>query len=152
KAAATWPGHLTVAVNLSPAPFNDGRISTVVGEALAASGLDPRRLELEITESLLLSDTAAVVAELVRLRSRGCAIVMDDFGTGYSSLSYLWRFPFEKLKLDGAFMRAFDAGDGQVEKIINTVIGMGHSLNMKITAEGVETERQAAFLRACGCD
>jgi diguanylate cyclase (GGDEF)-like protein len=152
KAAATWPGHLTVAVNLSPAQFNDGRISTVVGEALAASGLDPRRLELEITESLLLSDTAAVMAELVRLRARGVAIVMDDFGTGYSSLSYLWRFPFEKLKLDGAFMRAFDAGDGQVEKIINTVIGMGHSLNMKITAEGVETERQAAFLRACGCD
>jgi EAL domain-containing protein (putative c-di-GMP-specific phosphodiesterase class I) len=105
------PEHLTVAVNLSPAQFNDGSVHDVVAAALADSSLEPRRLELEITENLLLRDTDAILAKLGRLKALGVAVVVDDFGTGYSSLSDLWRFPFDKIKIDRAFMQTVDATD-----------------------------------------
>jgi diguanylate cyclase (GGDEF)-like protein len=150
--AATWPAHLTVAVNLSPAQFAEGDVYDIVDAALSQSGLAPERLELEITESLLLGDTGPVLAELARLKARGVAIVMDDFGTGYSSLSYLWRFPFSKIKIDRAFIQGYEAGDRNAETVVRTIAKLGRSLNMRVTVEGVENERQAAFLREVECD
>jgi diguanylate cyclase (GGDEF)-like protein len=152
RQAATWPQHLKVSVNLSPSQFAAGSVFDAVAAALAESGVSPRRLELEITESLLLGDTDAVMAELHRLKQLGVAIAMDDFGTGYSSLSYLWRFPFDKIKIDRAFMTAFDAADENVEKIIKTIVALGRSLHMEITVEGVENDRQVAFVREVRCD
>jgi EAL domain-containing protein (putative c-di-GMP-specific phosphodiesterase class I) len=100
----------------------------------------------------LLGDTGPVLKELSRLKALGVAIVMDDFGTGYSSLSYLWRFPFNKLKIDQAFMKAYDARDRNAETVVRTIAELGRSLNMRVTVEGVENERQAAFLREVDCD
>jgi diguanylate cyclase (GGDEF)-like protein len=151
-AASEWPAHLTVAVNLSPAQFQAGSVCDIVVAALANSGLDPGRLELEITETLLLRDSDAVLAELGRLKDLGVSIVMDDFGTGYSSLSYLWRFPFDKIKIDQAFMRSLDASDKGVQTIVKTTVGLGHSLNMKVSVEGVENARQLEFVRQVECD
>ena len=113
--------------------------------ALAEASLPPSRLELEITESLLLDDTDAVLAELARLKALGVAIVMDDFGTGYSSLGYLWRFPFDKIKIDRTFMQSLDRVDKTVETIMRTIVGLGHSLHMRVTIEGVEDARQIEF-------
>jgi len=152
RAAALWPSHLSVAVNLSPAQFYAGGVCDVVSAALAESSLDPNRLELEITETLLLRDTDAVLAELARLKALGVAVVMDDFGTGYSSLSYLWRFPFDKIKIDCSFMLNLDGADENVRTIISTIVTLGHSLHMRVTVEGVEDDRQAEFVRGTGCD
>jgi diguanylate cyclase (GGDEF)-like protein len=152
RAAAQWPKHLTVAVNLSPAQFHAGSVCDVVADALAESALEPGRLELEITETLLLRDTDAILAELGRLKALGVAVVMDDFGTGYSSLSYLWRFPFDKIKIDRAFMQTVDAADENVQTIIKTIVGLGHSLHMRVTVEGVEDGEQAEFVREAACD
>lgn len=151
RIAATWPNHLTVSVNLSPAQFSGG-IRDIVAAALAETALQPNRLELEITESLLLQDTGAVMSELRRLKALGVAIVMDDFGTGYSSLSYLWRFPFDKIKIDRSFMLAFDTSDKNAETIVRTIVGLGRSLRMEVTAEGVESVRQVEFVRHVQCD
>ena len=151
-AAAQWPEHLTVAVNLSPAQFHAGSVHNVVAAALAESAIEPSRLELEITETLLLRDTDAILAELGRLKALGVAVVMDDFGTGYSSLSYLWRFPFDKIKIDRAFMQTVDATDENVQTIIKTIVGLGHSLHMRVTVEGVEDGEQAQFVRDAACD
>ena len=142
RMAATWPDRLTLAVNLSSAQFATGGIYDIVAAALAETALEARRLELEITESLLLADTGAVMTELGKLKALGVAIVVDDFGTGYSSLSYLWRFPFDKIKIDRSFMHAFDTGDKNAETIVKTIVGLGRSLNMRVTAEGVENARQ----------
>jgi diguanylate cyclase (GGDEF)-like protein len=144
--AATWPEHLTVAVNLSPAQFLAGSISDVVAAALKETGLTARRLELEITETLLLGNTEAIMAELHKLKAMGVAIVMDDFGTGYSSLSYLWRFPFDKIKIDRSFMQGFDGADRDAETVVKAIIALGRELHMRVTAEGVETAKQVAFL------
>ncbi len=150
--AANWPDHLTVSVNLSPAQFGKESIADVVAAVLARSGLRPSRLLLEITESLLLRDSQGVMAELAKLKKLGAEIVMDDFGTGYSSLSYLWRFPFDKIKIDGSFMRAFDTPDAPAEKIVRTITALGHTLGMRVCIEGVETERHAEYARRLGCD
>ncbi len=144
--AATWPEHLTVAVNLSPAQFLVGSVRDVVAAALKNAGLAAHRLELEITETLLLGNTAAIMVELRALKAMGVAIVMDDFGTGYSSLSYLWRFPFDKLKIDRSFMQGFDGTGREVETVVKTIIALGRELHMRVTVEGVETATQAAFL------
>ena len=146
RTAATWPEHLTVAVNLSPAQFLAGRISDIVAAALKAAGLAAHRLELEITETLLLGNSEAIMAELQTLKAMGVAIVMDDFGTGYSSLSYLWRFPFDKIKIDRSFMQGFDGSGRDVKTVVKTIIALGRELNMRVTVEGVETATQAAFL------
>jgi diguanylate cyclase (GGDEF)-like protein len=152
KAAANWPEPLTVAVNLSPAQFEAGSISNVVASALRETGLAPSRLELEITETLLLGHSDAVMTELQSLKAMGIAIVMDDFGTGYSSLSYLWRFPFDKIKIDRSFMQGFDASGRDAETVVKTIIALGRELNMRVTVEGVETAKQAAFLDGADAD
>jgi EAL domain-containing protein (putative c-di-GMP-specific phosphodiesterase class I) len=150
--AAHWPDHLTISVNLSPAQFKAGGVPRTVKEALAAAGMPASRLELEITEGLILNDDAAIMRELTELKNLGVSIVMDDFGTGYSSLSYLWKFPFDKIKIDRSFMRAFGAEDRQVVDILHAIMSLSRSLHMRVTAEGVETKEQAAFLRTLGCD
>jgi EAL domain-containing protein (putative c-di-GMP-specific phosphodiesterase class I) len=137
---------LTVAVNLSPAQFVAGSVSEIVAAALAEADLEPNRLELEITETLLLGDSESVMAELRKLKALGVAIVMDDFGTGYSSLSYLWRFPFDKIKIDRSFMQGFDGGIRDAETVVKTIISLGRELHMHVTVEGVETAQQASFL------
>ncbi len=149
--AASWPAHLTVAVNLSPAQFLDGDLVRGVERALAGAGLPASRLELEITESVLLRDNHATLGILHRLRGMGARIAMDDFGTGYSSLSYLRRFPFDGIKIDQSFVRNLGSEKGGVE-IIRAVVGLGHALGMRVLAEGVETAEQLAVLRDEGCD
>ncbi|HVZ14342.1 MAG TPA: EAL domain-containing protein [Bauldia sp.] len=151
-AATNWAEHLTVSVNLSAAQFGKENVSDVVATALAITGLKPGRLLLEITESLLLHDSESVMRELAHLKSLGPEIVMDDFGTGYSSLGYLWRFPFDKIKIDGSFMRALGTPDAPAEKIVRSVAGLGHMLGMRVCLEGVESEDHARYARAIGCD
>jgi diguanylate cyclase (GGDEF)-like protein len=146
RTAAGWPKHLTVAVNLSPAQFFAGSVSEIVAAALEEANLEPFRLELEITETLLLGDSESVMAELRALKQLGVAIVMDDFGTGYSSLSYLWRFPFDKIKIDRCFMQDFEGSTRDAETVVKTIITLGRELHMHVTIEGVETAKQAAFL------
>jgi len=152
RTAATWPEVLTVAVNLSPAQFEAGTVSTIVAGALKEAGLAPRRLELEITETLLLGKSEAILTELQTLKAMGVAVVMDDFGTGYSSLSYLWRFPFDKIKIDRSFMQGFDSSSRDVETVVKSIIALGRELNMRVTVEGVETAQQAAFLDGADAD
>jgi diguanylate cyclase (GGDEF)-like protein/PAS domain S-box-containing protein len=146
RTAATWPEYLTLAVNLSPAQFLAGSVSNIVAAALKEAGLAAHRLELEITETLLLGNSEAIMAELQKLKTMGVAIVMDDFGTGYSSLSYLWRFPFDKIKIDRCFMQGFEGSGRDAKTVVKTIIALGRELNMRVTVEGVETATQAAFL------
>ena len=148
--AATWPGDIRVAVNLSPVQFRDGRLVETVKGALAASGLPARRLELEITEGVMLTDEERTLATLIRLRAAGVSISMDDFGTGYSSLSYLRRFPFDKIKVDQSFVRQLP-DDPESAGIIRAIISMGACLGMTTTVEGVETAEQYALVAAEGC-
>ncbi|MGA2818155.1 MAG: EAL domain-containing protein [Xanthobacteraceae bacterium] len=147
QTAATWPEPLTVAVNLSPAQFDAGSVTTIVAGALEQAGLAPHRLELEITESLLIGNDEAIMAELKTLKAMGLAIVMDDFGTGYSSLSYLWRFPFDKIKIDRSFLTGLDRSGRNAETVVRTIIALGRELNMRVTIEGVETAKQADFVK-----
>ncbi|MEO8668583.1 MAG: EAL domain-containing protein [Bauldia sp.] len=148
-AAAAWPEHIRIAVNLSPRQFGNKGLVTIVESALAASGLNPRRLELEVTESLLLIDSGSTLQILHRLRELGVRISMDDFGTGYSSLSYLRSFPFDKLKIDRSFV-AESLSNPESLAIVKAVIGLGRSLGMETTAEGVETEAQLELIHAQG--
>ncbi|WP_431205457.1 putative bifunctional diguanylate cyclase/phosphodiesterase [Bradyrhizobium betae] len=149
--AATWPDDVRVAVNLSPLQFRSGNLLSVVTDALKHSGLPPRRLELEITETLLLEKSAQVLATLHALRALGVRISMDDFGTGYSSLSYLRSFPFDKIKIDQSFVRDLGA-NREAQAIIRSIVSLGKGLGVTITAEGVETEAELSCLRAEGCD
>ena len=149
--AAKWPDHIGVAVNLSPVQFKSNNIVTAVQNALEASGLDPARLGLEVTESLLLQDNEVVLEILHRLRAMGVRISLDDFGTGYSSLSYLRSFPFDKLKIDQCFVRGLGSGR-DTTAIVRAVAALGTSMNMKVTAEGVETEEQLHRLQQEGCN
>jgi diguanylate cyclase (GGDEF)-like protein len=151
KAAASWTKPLKVAVNLSPVQFRHGDIVAVVEAALKISGLDPGRLELEVTESLWLQDTVAVIEQLTRLRAMGISFALDDFGTGYSSLTYLWKFPFDTVKIDRSFVTEMEV-DPKAGAIVNTIVALGKTLDLTITAEGVETPAQAQALRDAGCD
>jgi diguanylate cyclase (GGDEF)-like protein/PAS domain S-box-containing protein len=148
--AALWPDDVRVAVNLSPLQFRAGNLLSLVMEALRQSGLPARRLELEITETLLLEKSSEVLATLHALRALGVRISMDDFGTGYSSLSYLRSFPFDKIKIDQSFVRGLGSNlDAQA--IVRAIISLGAGLGVIITAEGVETEDELSCLRAEGC-
>ncbi len=149
--AVTWPDDIKVAVNLSPAQFRSRNLVQIVISALAQSGLSPRRLELEITESIFLAETEANLATLHQLRELGVGISMDDFGTGYSSLSYLRSFPFDKIKIDRSFVKDL-AQRPDCGAIVRAISGLGRSLNITTTAEGVETEDQLDWLRAEGCN
>jgi diguanylate cyclase (GGDEF)-like protein len=152
RVARDWPEPLIVAVNLSPKQLDSDDIQAVVGRALAASGLPAHRLELEITEGVVLEDTESVIARLRHLKALGISIAMDDFGTGYSSLSSLWRFPFDKLKIDRSFISNLHAADENVLNILKTIVSLGRSLRLQVTAEGIESQTQADLLRGLKCD
>jgi diguanylate cyclase (GGDEF)-like protein len=149
-AAASWEGRQSVSVNLSPVQFKGHNVVASVAAALHEARLDPGRLELEITETVVLQDTEATLATLHELRNLGVSIAMDDFGTGYSSLSYLRRFPFDRIKIDQSFVREIgkqrDCG-----AIIRAVIALSHEFGMATTAEGVETREQLCALAQAGC-
>ena len=151
RTAAAWPEHVRIAVNLSPVQFKCRTLVDQVVAALDEAGLAPERLELEITESLLLADTESVLEVLHRLRGLGVRISLDDFGTGYSSLRYLRSFPFDKIKIDRSFTSEVGSRKDALA-IIQAVVSLGHSLGMSTTAEGVETEEQLEAVRAQGCD
>jgi predicted signal transduction protein with EAL and GGDEF domain len=148
--AACWPGHIKLAVNLSAAQFKKGNLVEVVAGALVDSGLAPERLELEITESVLLRENEENLAVLHQLRALGAAIVLDDFGTGYSSLSYLRMFPLDKIKIDRSFVKEILIR-ADCAAIVCAVLGMAKSLDIITTAEGIETEEQLDLLQAAGC-
>jgi EAL domain-containing protein (putative c-di-GMP-specific phosphodiesterase class I) len=149
--AAKWPDDVRVAVNLSPLQFRTGNLLSVVMDALRASGLSAKRLELEITETLLMDRSDQVLATLHALRALGVRISMDDFGTGYSSLSYLRSFPFDKIKIDQSFVRGL-ATNHDAQAIVRSIISLGKGLGVTITAEGVETEAEFSCLRSEGCN
>lgn len=146
RTASQWPDHMMVAVNLSPRQFDSDRLVTSVREALTKAGLRANRLELEITESLLIDNLEHVTETLHALKALGVSIAMDDFGTGYSSLAYLWKFPFDKIKIDRSFVSAIES-DQAARDILRTIATLGETLKMRITAEGVETKEQADFLQ-----
>jgi diguanylate cyclase (GGDEF)-like protein len=148
--AARWPGHIKLAVNVSPVQFKSGTLALKIMAALAASGLPAERLELEITEAVLIRDDEAALAILHQLRDIGVRIALDDFGTGYSSLSYLQRFPFDKIKIDRSFVKDIGEGGGS-PSIVQAVVSIAAARQMTTTAEGVETEAQRQLLRALGC-
>ena len=148
--ASEWPEHVKLAVNLSPMQFRVGNVFTNVKEALSATGLAPERLDLEITESVLLDRTDHVIAHLHALRALGVRISMDDFGTGYSSLSYLRAFPFDKIKIDRSFVRDLP-GNRHTLAIVRAILGLASGLDMKVVAEGIETQADLACLAAEGC-
>ncbi|MDX8498920.1 EAL domain-containing protein [Mesorhizobium sp. VK4C] len=150
REAAAWPGELVLSVNVSPVQFRKGNLVGAVGLALADSGLEPHQLEIEITESVLLADSSTNLAILKQLRSLGVRIALDDFGTGYSSLSYLRQFPFNRLKIDRSFVREIGRCPESLA-IVRAVIGLGASLGIDTTAEGVETVAQLEALRAEKC-
>jgi diguanylate cyclase (GGDEF)-like protein len=149
--AASWPSNLKIAVNVSGAQFKSRGLAHTVISALAESGVNPGRLELEITESVLLADTEFALATLHHIKSLGVQSAMDDFGTGYSSLSYLRLFPFDKIKIDQSFVNELSMG-GDAAAIVRAVIALGASLGITTIAEGVETEEQLKALVAEGCD
>ena len=151
REAASWSMPLQIAVNLSPAQFMHGDLVGLVHSILLETGLSPGRLELEITEGVLIEDFDRGLALLRRLKALGVRISMDDFGSGYSSLSYLQAFPFDKIKIDRAFVMNLGRNP-QSAAIVRAVIGLGHGLEMSIVAEGVETQEQLGFLADQGCD
>jgi diguanylate cyclase (GGDEF)-like protein len=150
--AASWPEHIAIAVNVSPAQLGAAGLESTVVNALASSGLDPGRLELEVTESIFLSDDPATREVLSRLRSLGIRLVLDDFGTGYSSFGSLARGSFSKIKIDRSFASGAAAGDRHAKSIVEAMIGLARGLGLKVTAEGVETAAEAKALAALGCD
>ncbi|MET0220635.1 MAG: EAL domain-containing protein, partial [Tardiphaga sp.] len=151
REAASWPKPLQIAVNLSPAQFVHGDLVGLVHSILLETGLAPDRLELEITEGVLIEDFERGLALLRRLKALGVRISMDDFGSGYSSLNYLQAFPFDKIKIDRAFVMNLGRNP-QSAAIVRAVIDLGHGMNMLIVAEGVETLEQLGFLAEEGCD
>ena len=150
-AACAWPDHVKVAVNLSAVQFRSGKLVGVVRDALAKSKCNAARLELEVTESLMLEDVTSVREQLLELKRLGCHISLDDFGTGYSSLSYIRQFPFDKIKIDQSFVRELESNKDSLA-IIRAVSGLCGSLAIKSTAEGVETREQFRILEQENCD
>ena len=151
REAASWPRPLTIAVNISPIQFRQGDLPRLVHSVLLETGIAPSRLELEITEGVLIDDFSHAVSILRRLKSLGVRIALDDFGTGYSFLSYLHSFSFDKIKIDRAFIGGLEYS-GSSKAIVRAVIGLGHNLGVPIIAEGVETKAQHAVLHEEGCD
>jgi EAL domain-containing protein (putative c-di-GMP-specific phosphodiesterase class I) len=151
REAASWERPLSIAVNVSPIQFRHGDLQRLIHSILLETGLAPHRLELEITEGVLIEDFTRAIAMLRRIKAMDVRIAMDDFGTGYSSLSYLQKFPFDKIKIDRSFIS--DIGTNQQSvAIVHAVIGLGRSLKIPILAEGVETKAQHEFLAREGCN
>jgi EAL domain-containing protein (putative c-di-GMP-specific phosphodiesterase class I) len=151
KEAASWPKPLRIAVNLSPVQFQHGELANMIHQTLLATGLSPGRLEIEITEGVLIGDFSRAMAILRRIKNMGVRIAMDDFGTGYSSLSYLQSFPFDKIKIDQVFIANL-MNSPQSAAIVRAVIGLGQGLQLPVIAEGVETREQREFLARAACD
>ena len=151
REVAGWPSEITLACNLSPLQLRDPGLPQAIRDVLAATGLPPRRLELEVTESALVGDLDLARASLAQLKALGVRLALDDFGTGYSSLRHLQTLPFDKIKIDRSFVAAM-AEDAESGKIVSAVVGLGHSLGLVTVAEGIESEEIAGLLRALGCD
>jgi diguanylate cyclase (GGDEF)-like protein/PAS domain S-box-containing protein len=151
REAASWPKPLRIAVNLSPVQFQHGELANQIHETLLETGLPPNRLEIEITEGVLIGDFSRAMAVLRRIKNMGVRIAMDDFGTGYSSLSYLQSFPFDKIKIDQVFIANL-LNSPQSAAIVRAVIGLGQGLQLPVIAEGVETKEQRDFLAKASCD
>ena len=149
--ASQWTNPLKVAINLSPVQMRNNALADRVMEVLLETGLDPKRLELEVTESLFIDINDQVRADFLKMQRNGISIALDDFGTGYSSLSYLTSFPFDKIKIDRSFVQPLATDDSSMA-IISAIIGMGKSLDMRITAEGIEDKQSHDLLRIAGCD
>ncbi|MCV3270236.1 putative bifunctional diguanylate cyclase/phosphodiesterase [Roseobacter sinensis] len=152
RTVADLPGTPKVAINLSVAQFRSGRLPELVADALSASGLPADRLELEITESLLLDDDTTIGFQIDALQDMGVWIAMDDFGTGFSSLGYLWKYGFDRIKIDRSFVAGLSDNPERSLEIIETVIMLGRRLGIEVTAEGVETKAQCEMLSKLGCD
>ena len=150
KEALTWENGEKVAVNLSTVQFEHQDVPSMVAKALSDTGLSADRLEIEITESTLMSDTDAALVMLEDLKKLGVNIAMDDFGTGYSSLSYISEFEFDKIKIDRSFVASIQ-NEERARAIITTIIGLGRALDIMITAEGIETNEQLLLIQAAGC-
>ncbi len=148
--ATTWPEHIGIAVNVSPVQLRQTGFCQAVADVIQETGITPSRLELEITEGVLMRDTMETLAILQRLRNLGTKLAMDDFGTGYSSLGYLQKFRFDKIKIDRSFISRLGQ-DPNAEAIVRAVVGMTEALGIRANAEGVETNAQAAVLRELGC-
>jgi EAL domain-containing protein (putative c-di-GMP-specific phosphodiesterase class I) len=151
KEAVKWPSHVSVAVNISPVQFRNPGLALTVLASLTASGLPAGRLELEVTESVLMQNNETTLATLHQIRDLGVRISMDDFGTGYSSLSYLRRFPFDKIKIDRSFIGDLSKDD-EALAVVRAILTLAGSLKMATTAEGVETPEQKKLLSTLGCD
>jgi diguanylate cyclase (GGDEF)-like protein len=151
RAARQWPDTLTLSVNLSPVQFNSGRLIAILRKALEASSFPAYRLELEVTEGIMMDDADFIQTQLRALQEMGVRVAIDDFGTGYSSLSYLWKFPFSRIKIDQTFVRQIEES-ATAQGIVSTIISLGRSIGVPLTAEGIETEAQLAFLRQMKCE
>lgn len=151
SSARLWPEWTTVSINLSPGQFRGDGLQEMVRAAIERSGMPPRRLELEITESVLLQGSDRNLSVLHALRNMGVKIALDDFGTGYSSLGYLRTFPFTRVKVDRSFVRAIDT-NRESRAIVKSVVDLASALGMQVTAEGIETRQELDCIRALGCD
>ena len=151
RVAAQWPPHVVVAVNLAPQQLLTGNLPSTLLRTLEQHGLPAYRLEIEITEGTLMTDSELVLTQLRTLRDLGVGVALDDFGTGYSSLSYLCKFPFSKIKIDRSFTLALDVSPS-AKAVLRSIVKLGHSLGMAVTAEGIETSRQMSLFRDIGCD
>ena len=149
---ARWPVPWKISTNISPAQFKSTELVPAVVSAIALSGLAPQRLELEVTETAIMDDSASVFDMLRQLQSLDARIALDDFGTGYSSLSFLQRFPFDKIKIDRIFINELFSQNDEARNIARAVVRFAVSLDKTTTAEGVETIEQADYLRAEGCN
>ncbi|MDH3195119.1 MAG: GGDEF domain-containing phosphodiesterase, partial [Hyphomicrobiales bacterium] len=150
RTAVKWPNDITLSVNLSPAQFRRGDMPQIVENVLRQTQLASRRLGIEITEGLLMESSQSVLHQLQEIRELGVALALDDFGTGYSSLSYLWQFAFDTIKIDRSFVNALGSGTN-VESLLQSIISIGQSLDLRVVAEGVENAEQAHFLMANSC-
>ena len=151
REAMSWPSEVSVAVNVSPRQLRDPGFIVTLVSALTQAGLEPRRLELEVTETVFLELTAATQKVLQQIQSLGVRLAMDDFGTGYSSLGYLQRTEFSKIKIDRSFIRSAAEGNEDSLAIIRAIVSMARGLGMATTAEGVETEAERQLVRELGC-
>ncbi len=150
--AARWPAHIRIAVNLSPAQIDDPDLLAVVSRAMAENGIDPGRLELEITESLFLNEKPSTIEKLAALKALGVRFALDDFGTGYSSLGYLHKAAFSRIKIDRSFVSRATQANGEASAIILAIVSLAHSLDMQTTAEGTETRAEFELIRDLGCE
>lgn len=152
KEASSWAQDLIISVNLSTTQFVDGSLIPVVNSVLNKTNLPSQRLQLEVTESVLIEDADLVLQQLLELREMGITLSLDDFGTGYSSLNYVWRYPFDNLKIDRAFVEKLNTGDQKANSILKTIIDMSSTLGLTTTAEGIETDGQREYLADSNCD